>query len=53
LFSGWGLGKLVDLRGWDAGLLGIVIASALGTLIFAATWPSKAHGYEPKPGTPA
>lgn len=49
LFSGWGLGKLVDLRGWDAGLLGIVIASALGTLVFAAAWPGKAHGYETKP----
>jgi len=45
LFSGWGLGKLVDLRGWDAGLLVIVIASALGTLVFAVAWPSKAHGY--------
>ncbi len=45
LFSGWGVGKLVDLHGWDAGLLGIVIASALGTIIFAAAWPGKANGY--------
>lgn len=45
VFSGWGLGRLVDLYGWEAGLLGIVVAGALGTVLFALVWPEKAHGY--------
>lgn len=44
--SGWGLGRLVDLHGWDAGLLGIVISSIIGTLLFALGWQAKADGYD-------
>jgi sugar phosphate permease len=47
LVSGWGLGLLVDLHGWQAGLLGIVVASAVGTVLFALAWRGKAHGYAP------
>jgi len=45
LLSGWGLGKLVELHGWDAGFAGLLGASAIGTLLFAAAWRAKAHGY--------
>jgi OPA family glycerol-3-phosphate transporter-like MFS transporter/OPA family sugar phosphate sensor protein UhpC-like MFS transporter len=46
VFSGWGLGALVEHRGWDAGFVGLVCVSVIGTLLFAAAWGAKAHGYE-------
>ncbi len=46
VLSGWGLGALVQHYGWEAGFAGLIIVSALGTLVFAAAWPAKAHGYE-------
>jgi len=46
LLSGWGLGKLVELHGWDAGFAGLLGAAAIGTLLFAAAWGAKAHGYK-------
>jgi sugar phosphate permease len=46
VLSGWGLGALVQRFGWDAGFFGLIIASAMGTLLFVAAWPAKAHGYE-------
>ena len=46
VLSGWGLGALVQKYGWDAGFVGLVIVSFLGTLLFIAAWPAKAHGYE-------
>lgn len=45
LLSGWGFGALVQYHGWDAGLLALVISAAIGTLLFAACWGAKAHGY--------
>ena len=44
--SGWGLGKLVELRGWDAGFAGLLIVAGIGTVVFAFGWNAKAHGYE-------
>jgi hypothetical protein len=38
LLSGWGFGKTGELCGWDAGLAGLLDASAIGTLLFAAAW---------------
>ncbi len=53
VLSGWGLGALVEARGWDAGFAGLVALAAVGMLLFAAAWPAKAHGYQeirgPKP----
>src|SRR5438128_3438927 len=46
VLSGWGLGALVQKFGWDAGFFGLVIVSVMGTLLFIAAWPAKAHGYE-------
>ena len=46
VLSGWGLGALVQHYGWEAGFAGLIIVSALGTLVFAVAWPAKAHGYE-------
>ncbi len=46
LLSGWGLGTLVEHYGWDAGFKGLLIITAIGTLLFVAAWPVKAHGYK-------
>jgi OPA family glycerol-3-phosphate transporter-like MFS transporter/OPA family sugar phosphate sensor protein UhpC-like MFS transporter len=43
--SGWGMGTLVQYCGWDAAFRGLMIISILGTLLFIAAWPAKAHGY--------
>jgi sugar phosphate permease len=44
--SGWGLGTLVQARGWDAGFLGLIIISVVGVVLFACGWNAKAHGYQ-------
>ena len=49
LLSGWGLGKLVEVRGWDAGFMGMFIIAVIGTILFALGWGAKAHGYEDEP----
>ncbi len=46
VLSGWGMGALVQHYGWNAGFAGLIIASAIGTLLFIAAWPAKTHGYE-------
>jgi len=46
VFSGWGMGYVVEKYGWNTALTLIVVASAIGTLLFAATWRAKAHGYQ-------
>jgi len=46
VLSGWGLGALVQRYGWDIGFEGLIIVAAIGTLLFIAAWPAKAHGYE-------
>jgi OPA family glycerol-3-phosphate transporter-like MFS transporter/OPA family sugar phosphate sensor protein UhpC-like MFS transporter len=43
--SGWGLGKLVDNYGWDAGFKLLFIVAGIGTVVFAFGWQAKAHGY--------
>lgn len=45
VLSGWGLGKLVQQRGWNAGFGGMMIVCAVGTFLFALSWKAKAHGY--------
>jgi len=46
VLSGWGLGALVERYDWNAGFAGLIIAAAIGTLLFIAAWPAKADGYE-------
>ena len=46
VLSGWGLGKLVEVRGWDAGFLCLVIVALIGTALFGLGWQAKADGYE-------
>ena len=48
IYTGWGIGKVVDTLGWNAGLISIIIASILGTLFFIAAWSAKPHGYGDK-----
>jgi OPA family glycerol-3-phosphate transporter-like MFS transporter/OPA family sugar phosphate sensor protein UhpC-like MFS transporter len=45
VLSGWGLGKLVDLRGWNAGFGALIGFGVVGTILFVLCWPSKPHGY--------
>jgi OPA family glycerol-3-phosphate transporter-like MFS transporter/OPA family sugar phosphate sensor protein UhpC-like MFS transporter len=42
---GYGLGALVDKRGWDAGFVGLLGVAVIGTIVFVAALPAKAHGY--------
>jgi sugar phosphate permease len=46
VLSGWGLGFVVQHYGWDAGFAGLIICAAMGTILFIAVWPAKAHGYK-------
>jgi OPA family glycerol-3-phosphate transporter-like MFS transporter/OPA family sugar phosphate sensor protein UhpC-like MFS transporter len=46
VLSGYGIGKLVQEYGWDAGFKALLIAAIVGTVLFIATWPAKAHGYD-------
>src|SRR5262252_2405649 len=46
VLSGWGLGALVQRYGWDVGFEGLIIVAAIGTILFIAAWPARAHGYE-------
>jgi OPA family glycerol-3-phosphate transporter-like MFS transporter/OPA family sugar phosphate sensor protein UhpC-like MFS transporter len=45
VLSGWGLGKLVDAYGWDAGFIGMIIVALVGTVVCALGWKAKPHGY--------
>jgi OPA family glycerol-3-phosphate transporter-like MFS transporter/OPA family sugar phosphate sensor protein UhpC-like MFS transporter len=44
--SGWGMGKLVQTYGWNAGFAGLILCAAIGTILFIVAWPAKAHGYK-------
>jgi len=44
--SGWGMGKLVQTYGWNAGFAGLIFCAAAGTILFILAWPAKAHGYK-------
>ena len=44
--SGWGIGYVVQNYGWNAAFAGLLASAAIGTILFAATWPAKAHGYK-------
>jgi OPA family glycerol-3-phosphate transporter-like MFS transporter/OPA family sugar phosphate sensor protein UhpC-like MFS transporter len=46
VLSGWGMGALVQHAGWDAAFKTLVGIGLAGTLLFAAAWKSKVHGYE-------
>ena len=39
-------GALVQRYGWDVGFEGLIIVTVIGTILFIAAWPAKAHGYE-------
>ncbi|HYW74115.1 MAG TPA: MFS transporter [Pyrinomonadaceae bacterium] len=46
VLSGWGLGALVQVYGWNVAFAGLIVVAALGSLMFAFAWNAKAHGYE-------
>lgn len=45
LFSGWGLGTLVQHYGWNITLGSLTGVALLSMLLFASVWPAKVHGY--------
>ncbi len=45
VLSGWGLGRLVELYGWDACFALLLGSAVAGTALFAVVWPAKADGY--------
>ena len=38
ILSGWGLGKLVDTHGWNAGYSLLIASAAIATVLFAIAW---------------
>ena len=46
VLSGWGLGALVEWKGWDAGFAALLVVAVIGTVLTAAAWGAKADGYE-------
>ena len=46
VLSGWGIGKLVDLYGWNLTFKLLLFTGIIGMLLFAATWAAKATGYD-------
>jgi len=43
--SGIGLGYIFQHYGWDVGFEVVLGCAVIGTLLFVAVWPAKAHGY--------
>ena len=46
IVSGWGLGWIAHHRGWDAVLMTMLGAAAIGWLMFVCIWREKPHGYD-------
>jgi OPA family glycerol-3-phosphate transporter-like MFS transporter/OPA family sugar phosphate sensor protein UhpC-like MFS transporter len=46
LVSGYGLGNLVDARGWNAGFAGMLGFCAASSLFFLLCWRARPHGYD-------
>jgi sugar phosphate permease len=45
VLSGVGLGWVAEHKGWDMGFKWMLVVAVIGTLLFAAAWGVKAHGY--------
>lgn len=45
ILSGWGMGKLVDSHGWEAGFQAMIVVALIGTVLCALGWKAKPHGY--------
>ena len=45
LLSGWGLGRLVETRGWETCFAALLTVTVIGALLFLLGWRAKAHGY--------
>ncbi len=45
VLSGWGMGKLVESYGWDAGFKGMIVVAIIGMVLCAFGWRAKPHGY--------
>jgi MFS family permease len=52
LIGYWGLGKLIEVRGFDAAVLGLALAVAAGAGVFAVTDGLGRAGRSPKPAAP-
>jgi OPA family glycerol-3-phosphate transporter-like MFS transporter/OPA family sugar phosphate sensor protein UhpC-like MFS transporter len=46
VFSGWGVGRLVESYGWNVAFGVLLGVGALGGVMFILAWPAKAHGYD-------
>jgi OPA family glycerol-3-phosphate transporter-like MFS transporter/OPA family sugar phosphate sensor protein UhpC-like MFS transporter len=47
--SGWGIGRLVEVKGWEFAFGTLLAVGALGTFMFMLAWSAPAHGYEKEP----
>jgi OPA family glycerol-3-phosphate transporter-like MFS transporter/OPA family sugar phosphate sensor protein UhpC-like MFS transporter len=50
ILSGWGLGKLVDAHGWNAGYAVLVASAAIATVLFAIAWAAHSPQEESSQG---
>ncbi|MDR3071069.1 MAG: MFS transporter [Endomicrobium sp.] len=46
IFTGWLLGRIARLFGWDTALGFIILFGVVGTVLLAFAWKAKATGYE-------
>ena len=53
LVSGWGLGKISELYGWDPVYQIVIGIAVVGILIFLTMWKAGADGYDLDPETEA
>ncbi|MEA2711041.1 MAG: transporter, family, sugar phosphate sensor protein UhpC [Phycisphaerales bacterium] len=51
ILSGWGLGALVERYNWNYGFAAMLVAAAIGTLLFILAWPAPRDGYGGNPGS--
>ncbi|MEA2736009.1 MAG: transporter, family, sugar phosphate sensor protein UhpC [Humisphaera sp.] len=51
ILSGWGLGALVERYNWNYGFAAMLVAAAIGTLLFILAWPAPRDGYGENPGS--
>lgn len=51
VLSGWGLGNLVQVHGWNAGFGCMLLFCCGSAILFALCWGAKAHGYAISEGT--
>jgi phosphoglycerate transporter family protein len=51
ILSGWGLGLLVQTRGWQAAFQALLVIAAIGVVLFLLAWNAPRDGYAQTPSS--